>query len=195
MPPYPSTVGGVTVTIGGLPAAIYFVSSGQIDCLVPYGVTGASVTVSVNNGATASNVVTIPLAKTSPGVFSLDTTGTNDGAILDFTAGGTIVNATSPAVKGDTVELYLTGLGALTTPIADGHGITTVADSAVAQISLYINGIQVPAVNILYAGLSSLAGLYQINFVVPKTLTDSGELPLAILTPDAFHDQVTIAVQ
>lgn len=194
LPPYPSTVGGVTVTIGGLPAAIYFVSAGQIDCLVPYGVTGSSVNVSVNNGGTVSNTVTIPLAKTSPGIFSLDTTGTNDGAILDFTAGGSVVNATSPAVKGDTVELYLTGLGALTTPIADGHGATA-ADAALTQIAMYINGTQVPASNILYAGVSSLPGLYQINFIVPTSLTDSGELPLAILTPDAFHDQVTIAVQ
>ena len=193
LPPYPSSVGGVTVTIGGLPASIYFVSSGQIDCLVPYAVTGSSVTVQVTNGGTASNVVTIPLAKTSPGIFSLDTTGTNDGAILKF-ADGSVVNASNPAVKGSILELYLTGLGALTTPIADGHGATA-ADSAVTQIAMYINGKLVPAANILYAGVSSLPGLYQINFVVPTTLTDSGELPLAILTQDAFHDQVTIAIQ
>lgn len=191
LPPYPASVGGVTVTIGGLPAPIYFVSAGQIDCLVPYAVTGSSVTVTVNNNGVFSNVVTVPLANTSPGIFSLDTTGTGDGAILDFTTGNSIVNAASPAKKGDIVVVYMTGLGALTTPLADGH-LATAADSAVTLVTVYINGI---AVTPQYSGVSSLPGLYQINFQVPLNLTDSGELPLAILTPDAFHDQVNIAVQ
>ena len=37
--PFPTTgLGGVQVTIGGLPAAIYYVSSTQISAVVPYGV-------------------------------------------------------------------------------------------------------------------------------------------------------------
>ena len=189
--PYPALVGGVSVQIGGLPAAIYFVSAGQIDCLVPYAVTGSSVTVTVTNNGVNSNTVTVPLAKTSPGIFSLDTSGTGDGATLDFTQGNIVVSAASPAVKGDTVVVYMTGLGALTTPIADGHGATA-ADSAVTPVEVFVNGVQA---SVSYAGVSSLPGLYQINFRVPTTLTKSGELPLAILTPDAFHDQVNIAVQ
>ncbi len=192
LPPYPTSVGNVTVTIGGLPAAIYFVSANQIDCLVPYGVTGASVNVLVNNAGTVSNTVTVPLAKTSPGIFSLDTTGTGDGALLHLDS--SLVNAANPATKGEIVELYLTGLGALTTPIPDGKGATA-ADSAVTPIAIYINGTALPAANVLYYGGSVLPGLYQINLRVPMTLTTSGELPLAILTPDAFHDQVNIAVQ
>jgi len=106
----------------------------------------------------------------------------------------TLVNAASPATKGEIVQLYMTGLGALTTPVADGHGATA-ADFAVTPLAIYVNDVQVPAAGVLYSGLSSLPGLYQINFQVPKNLTVSGELPLAILTPDAFHDQVNIAVQ
>ena len=191
LPPYPMSLGGVSVRIGGLPAAIYFVSAGQIDCLVPFGVSGASVNIVVTNGAT-SNTVSVPLAKTSPGAFSLDTTGTGDGALLHLD--NTLVNAASPATKGEIVQLYMTGLGALTTPVADGHGATA-ADFAVTPLAIYVNDVQVPAAGVLYSGLSSLPGLYQINFQVPKNLTVSGELPLAILTPDAFHDQVNIAVQ
>ena len=191
LPPFPMSLGGVTVEIGGLPAPIYFVSSGQIDCLVPFGVSGTSVNVAVTNGV-ASNTVSVPLAKTSPGAFSLDTTGTGDGALLHLD--NTLVNSASPAMKGEVVQLYMTGLGALTTPVADGHGATA-ADSAVTPLAIYVNDVPVPAAGILYSGLSSLPGLYQINFQVPKNLTVSGELPLAILTPDAFHDQVNIAVQ
>lgn len=190
LPPYPLSVANVTVRIGGIQAPIYFVSGGQIDCLVPYGVTGTSVDVIVTNNGTVSNTVTVPLAKTTPGIFSLDTSGTADAAILHF-PDNAVVNAANPAPKGDTVVMYLTGLGALTTPLADGHGATA-ADSALASIVLYVGGVQA---SVSYAGVSSLPGLYQINFKVPANLTVSGELPIAILTNDAFHDQVNIAVK
>lgn len=192
LPPYPFSLGGVTVLIGGIQAPIYFVSTGQINCLVPFGVTGTSVAVTVTNAGKTSNTVTIPLAKTSPGIFSLDTTGTGDGAMLHLD--NSLVNAASPAKKGEIVQLYLTGLGALTSPVADGHGATA-ADFASTPLAIYVSGIAVPAASVLYSGLSSLPGLYQINFKVPLNLTVSGELPLAILTPEAFTDQVNIAVQ
>jgi uncharacterized protein (TIGR03437 family) len=69
--------------------------------------------------------VDVPLAKTSPGVFSLDVTGTGPGAILhaDFT----LVNAASPAKKGETVLVFLTGLGG-----ASPAGLGTVAGTATA---------------------------------------------------------------
>ncbi|HVW09136.1 MAG TPA: IPT/TIG domain-containing protein [Bryobacteraceae bacterium] len=192
LPPYPMSVGNVSVTIGGIQAPIYFVSAGQIDCLVPYGVSGSSAAVVVNNNGTLSNSVSVPLAKTSPGIFSLDASGTGDGALLHLDS--SVISAANPATKGEVVEIYLTGLGALTTPIADGHGATA-ADFAPTPISIYVGGVQVAAQDVLYWGVSSLPGLYQINFRVPANLTVTGELPLAILTPDAFHDQVNIAVQ
>ena len=49
---------------------LFCLSSGQIDCLVPYGVAGNSVAISVNNNGTVSNTVSVPLARTAPGIFS-----------------------------------------------------------------------------------------------------------------------------
>lgn len=188
-PPFPTALGGVTVTIGGIAAPLYYVGPGQINCVVPYGVTGATVDIVVKNGSVASNTVTVALANTAPGIFTQDGGGTHDGAIthLDYT----LVNAASPAKKGETVSMYLTGLGALTTPVNDGYGATAV-DFAKTQLQVLVDGI--PA-TIQYSGLSSLPGLYQINFQIPSTLAFSGEVPVAILTPDAFNDQATIAVQ
>ena len=192
LPPYPASLNGVSVTIGGILAPLQLVSATQINCLVPYGVTGTTVAIAVNNKGTFSNTVPIPLAPTAPGIFTLDSSGTNDSATLHLD--GTLVNAASPAKKGEIVAMYLTGLGAPATPVPDGQGATA-ANSAKTQILLLINGTPVSATDLLYAGLSSLAGLYQINFRVPATLAVSGTVPVAILTPDAFHDQVTLAVQ
>lgn len=177
------------MAIGGLQAAVYFVSPNQLNVLVPYGVSGSSATVVVTNNGVLSNTVTVPLAGTSPGIFTLDSSGTSDGAILhgDYS----LVNGASPAKKGEIVSMYLTGLGPLTNPVADGFGATAV-NVAKTQLQVLVNGL---TATVSYAGLSVLPGLYQINFQVPATLAFSGQIPVAILTPEAFHDQVTIAVQ
>ena len=48
---------------------------------------------------------------------------------------------------------------------------------------------------ISYAGLApGLPGVYQINAVVPS-LSVSGKIPLAVVTPNAVHDQVYVPVQ
>jgi uncharacterized protein (TIGR03437 family) len=189
--PFPLSLGGVSVSIGGKSAPLFSVSSGQINCIVPYGVTGATANITVTNG-TASNTVTVGVAPTAPGVFSADTSGTGDGAITH--ADGSIVNASSPAIKGETVVMYMSGLGALTNPVNDGFGATGI-NNAVTQLAVYVNGVAVPAADIAYQGLTVDAGLYQINFKVPSSLKVSGELPVAVLTPDGFTDEVSIAVQ
>jgi uncharacterized protein (TIGR03437 family) len=193
LPPYPTSVNGVSVTINNIPAPIYFVGPGQINCLVPYGVTGATATVIVTNG-TASNSVTLPLALTSPGIFTQEGTGVGDGAIVHGSDGVTLVNSLAPAKKGEIVVMCMTGLGTLTTPVSDGHGATSI-DNATTALQILFAGVPVVSTDVLYAGLSSLPGLYQINFRVPASLTVSGELAVAIATPQAFNDEVNIAVQ
>jgi uncharacterized protein (TIGR03437 family) len=193
-PPYPTSLGGVSVTIGGLPAPIYLVSATQLNCLVPYAVPSNSgnVAVVVHNGAN-SNTVSVPFSPTSPGIFSDDTSGTGDGAIVHGLT-GLLVTPASPATKGETLAMYLTGLGAVQNKVTDGAAPSPpAADAATAQVLVYVNGI---AVTPSYAGLNPVyPGLYQINFVVPTTLTVSGELPVAVETPDSFHDQINLSVQ
>ena len=194
-PPYPGSLGGVAVSIGGLPAPVYLVSPGQINCLVPYNVdtSKSSTTVLVMSNGATSNSVSAPLAKTAPGIFSDDLSGTGDGAIVHLD--GTLVNAASPAVKGEILSIYLTGLGPLQNPIADGTAPGAV-DNATTLIAVFVNGIAVSTSPPFYSGINpSYPGLYQINFQVPATLTVSGELPVALETPDAFNDQINLAVQ
>ena len=194
-PPYPASVAGVSVSIGGLPAPVYLVSAGQINCLVPYGIdtTKPTANVIVTNNNVPSNVVSVPVSATSPGIFSDDLSGTGDGAIVHLS--GMLVNPANPATKGETLSIYLTGLGALMTPVKDGANPNPpAADPVTAQVVVYVSGIPITALG--YAGINpSYPGLYQINFVVPTTLTVSGELPIAIETPDSYTDQINLSVQ
>jgi uncharacterized protein (TIGR03437 family) len=58
------------------------------------------------------------VAKTAPGVFSLNQTGSGPGAITH--ANFQVVSPSNPAKRGETILIYLTGLGAVSPTIADG---------------------------------------------------------------------------
>lgn len=172
--PFPTKLNGVQVPIDQIPAPIYVVSPGQISAIVPY---SASFTVAeiqvINNGA-SSNVVTEFMNKTAPGVFTLPPGGLGDGAVLH--SNYSVVTASRPAQVGETVSVYLTGLGAVFRPIQDGAAAPAKPLSLASNtIAAYIGGL---AATVTYGGLApELAGLYQVNLQVPSGVS-AGETGL-----------------
>jgi uncharacterized protein (TIGR03437 family) len=189
--PYPPTLNGVTVLINGKQAPLYYVSATQINAIVPYSTQGPTATVVVQNGIASSNTVTVPVAITAPGIFSLDESGTGEGAVLH--ANYSVVNAANPAVLGETVLIFLTGMGAVTPTVADG-AIPGASDINATPLSVYV--ADVPVTPSGYAGTApGYPGLYQLNVAIPLTISTTGPVPLAINAPNAFHDQVFVTVQ
>lgn len=193
-PPYPMSLGGVSVLINGKTAPLYFVSPGQINALVPFATTGPAATIVVQNNNVSSNTVTVPVAPTSPGVYSMDQSGSGSGAILH--ADYSLVNDASPATAGETVLIYLTGMGTTNPAVADGTaGNPSTLYNAVAPVAVYAGG---KAGTVVFRGLApGYPGLYQINVTLPNPLPPSngGRLPLAVGTLNAYHDQVDISVK
>jgi uncharacterized protein (TIGR03437 family) len=194
-PPYPTTLNGITVLFNNIAAPIYFAgpsgSQFQINCLVPYATTGATAGIVVQSGGASSNTVTVPVAATSPGVYSLTSNGTGNGAILhvDYTE----VTTAKPAQASETVLIYLTGLGAVTPAVADGTAAGSNPLSVTANAPLvYIGDEQA---HVLYSSMApGFPGLYQINVTLPPYFPSTGNLPLAISTVNAYTDQVYIPV-
>ena len=190
--PLPTTLAGVQVTVNGTAVPLISVSSGQVSAVVPFAATGSKVTVVVNNNGRLSNAVDVPLAKTAPGIFSVNLSGAGLGVVLhpDFT----FVTTTSPAKRGDSVLVYLTGLGATSPPVGDGLPAPSDNLSLVTgNLSVFIGGV--PA-TVAFKGLApGFAALYQVNIVVPSNAPSGSNIPLAIGTADAFHDQVDIPIQ
>ena len=116
--PFPTTLGNVQVTVNGVAAPIYYVSPTQVSVIVPYGVTGTIAQFQVNNNRTLSNNVTMAIGATAPGVFTVPPGGLGYGAILH--ADYSLVTPQNPAQIGETVQVYLTGLGAVSPTISDG---------------------------------------------------------------------------
>lgn len=189
--PFPTTLGGVQVLINNVAAPLYVVSPNQLNALVPYSTIGATASVVVNNNGKSSSAVNVPLGRTAPGIFTIPSGGVGPGAILH--ANYSLVNGASPAKRGETVLLYMTGLGAVSPAVRDGVAAPANPLSVVsASVNVYIGGQ--PA-TVLFKGLAPFfAGLYQLNITIPKLSPTGLSVPLSIDTGDAFHDQVDIAI-
>jgi uncharacterized protein (TIGR03437 family) len=190
--PFPTTLGNVQVMINSIPAPIYYVYPGVIAAIVPYGVTGSIAKVQVFNNNVASNAVTEWIAKTAPGVLTQSANGLGYGDVVHLD--GTNVNDKSPAQIGETVSVYLTGLGSVSPAIADGAAGPTdpLATTPAGAITVYIDGSV--SATVIYSGLApQLAGLYQINLTVPAGLT-AGDHYLDIAGPDASSSECKIAI-
>jgi uncharacterized protein (TIGR03437 family) len=191
--PFPTTLGNVQVLVNGTAAPLYYVSPTLVSFVVPYTSPddGSVLSIQVNNAGTQSNVAQVYSGQTSPGIFTLPPGGIGAGAILhsDFT----VVSSTSPAKPGETVAIFLTGLGKVNSTVAAGA-----AGPSTAPFAPVVNDLDVYLGNTLsqvgYAGLApTLAGLYQLNVTIPATL-DTGNQPIEILTVDGDNYQATIAI-
>src|SRR5262249_35626800 len=120
--PVKTNLAGVQVTVNSVAAPVYsVVGTGPtplITAIVPYGVTGSIATFQVTVNNVKSNTVDVPLAATAPGIFSVPPNGISNGAIR--LADGSVVTQDNAATRGETVAIYLGGLGAVNPAVTDG---------------------------------------------------------------------------
>ena len=192
--PLPAKLDDVAVRVNGTPVPLFFISPAQVSVQLPYGLKGNTVTVQVTNSKGNSGEVTARLAPTSPGIFSY-ADGQNPSRGIVLHADYSLVTPPNPAHPGETVILYLTGLGELTPPLATGVASPD-APLPWAQdtlVSVVFGGEVSPKV--LYAGgAPRFAGLNQINAVIPFTAPLGASVPVAISTSNAYVDLVDIPI-
>jgi uncharacterized protein (TIGR03437 family) len=170
----PTTLDGVQVLVNGTPAPIYFVSPGQINAVIPFGITTPTASIQVSNASGQSNTVINYIGQTAPGVFNSVTLPAIQHS--DYT----MVTPTSPAQIGETLLVYLTGLGAV-----DSSG------NATAKFTASIGG---QAATVGFAGTqSTVGGGYQLNVAVPTGVT-AGNVYLDISGPDTYNSEVVLPI-
>ena len=166
--PLPASLGGVSVTVGGLPARLFNISAGgdQINLQLPAALDGqVQADVVVNNNGVLSQPETISLG-VSPALFTLSQSGVGLAAAQRDSDSST-VSASDPVAPGEVVRFYATGLGAVQPPVADGEAPTGLS-SMVGTVTVTIGGT--PA-EVQFAGLApNFAGLFQVNARVPAGL-------------------------
>ena len=141
--PLPFSLGGVSVTFNGLPAALYGIWPDQINAQVPWalidstsrqalggppanrqGASTAALIVENSNGSGDPTVVQIN--DFSPAIFTISGTGSGQGAVFfagtaDLVAPASFAESSRPAAAGDLLTIYANGLGPVDPPIEDGH--------------------------------------------------------------------------
>jgi uncharacterized protein (TIGR03437 family) len=114
-----TTLSDTSVLFDGIPAPLIYVSMGQINAIVPQAVADKSTTaVEVEYRGVRSDPLTIPVAAARPGVFTIDSSGYGQGAILN--QDGSLNSAANPAARGSIIVLYLTGEGLKDPASSDG---------------------------------------------------------------------------
>ena len=103
-----------------------------------------------------------------------------------------LVTTARPAQIGETIAVYLTGLGDVTPPVADGAiGPSNPPSLTTNNISAFVGG---KAATVAYAGLApQLAGLYQVNITIPAGVS-AGDNTLDIAGPDSYTTESVIPV-
>ena len=187
------TVENTQVVIGGIASPILFASSGQINTVVPFGVTGSTAQVQVlyQGQPTASTIVQVRPA--SPAVFSLGASGGGQGAILN--QDGSVNSSNNPASRGSVVALFATGAGLTKPASVDGHLTTAPYPAPLLPVSVSIDGR--PA-QVLYAGAAPglIAGVVQIDVVVPAYANQQAYDQVVVKIGDYVSPSaVTISVQ
>lgn len=176
--PLRDNLNGVRVMINDRAAPIGYVSPTQINVVVPYATESIAQIQVINNGK-VSNTVTQFVGTDSAGVFTYDPVG-GIGYAAALHSDYSLVTEANPAQIGETISVYLAGMGTVSPAVADGVAPTgpTATDPPVVYIDDPVNST---LATVTYSGLATgYPGLYQINFTIPTGVA-AGTTSLAVL--------------
>jgi uncharacterized protein (TIGR03437 family) len=199
--PLPFLLGGVQVTVDGIPAPLIFTGVTpypQINFQMPRDVQPGTANLVVTVNGVSSQPLPVTVTDTAPGIFTYDPTGaTLDPALLQAVIqnppdynNSNINSPSNPAPAGSVVVVYMDGTGDVRTPVPDGEAATG-SDPAIADSAATIGGEDAP---VQYLGLTpGNVGLAQANIQIPADLP-SGDYPLIINVGGLQSISATVSV-
>ncbi|HLK22064.1 MAG TPA: SBBP repeat-containing protein [Bryobacteraceae bacterium] len=172
--PLPKQFLNTSVMINGSAAPLFAVDNvngqQQINFQVPWELAaGSTASVVVENNGTSSAPLRVPVSAAQPGIFNYSSGGQTFGAILH--ANFQLADSGHPAKAGEIVLIYCTGLGAVSSPPADGAAGS--GQLSKTQASVTMGGVDAP---FSFSGLApGFVGLYQVNAEVPAGLAPGNQ--------------------
>jgi len=188
---YPTTLSNTQVLFDGAPAPVIAVTTGQVNVMVPYGVSGrASTAVQVSYLGVPSAAINYTVVATVPGIYTVNQTGSGQGAILDQNL--SVNGSSNPAAPGSVVAVYMTGEG-ITSPASTTGQVAVNLNHPVLPVTATVNGV---TTQVQYAGSAPgiVYGVMQVNVLIPAN-APAGNLPIVITVGTAnTQTGVTVAV-
>ena len=137
-----------------------------------------------------SNAISIPVAAAKPGIFSANSSGTGQGAILNQDS--TVNSPSNPADRNTIIQIFATGEGGTAPPGVDGKIAADVYPKPLLPVGVSIGGQNA---EVVYAGAApfQVAGLLQVNARIPDGVAPSANAPV-ILTVGSYSSRAGISV-
>jgi uncharacterized protein (TIGR03437 family) len=178
--PLPFTLGGVSATVNGIAAPLYYVSPNQLNIQVPYETGAGPAVVGVNNNGNIAG-------------FQFQVTPTAPAIVAD--AAGMVV-PTGTVAQGKIATLYMTGDGDVTPALVTGASPATGTPVGslphpLSPVTVTVGGTQA---FLQFIGIvPGVVGLTQVNFVVPSS-APVGNQPVVATVGGVSSPAVNIAV-
>jgi uncharacterized protein (TIGR03437 family) len=188
----PTSLDGLSVTVNGVPAYVYYISPTQVNILTPPNAISGSVPVQVSDNGVVSAKFMVQAQAESPSFFVF-----GGGPYIAAThANGSYIGSaslypglTTPAQPGETIVLYANGFGPTSTPAVSGSVTQSGTLSPMPVIT--IGGV---AATVTFAGLVS-PGEFQFNVVVPPSLANGDQPTMAMYNGLTTQAGTLITVQ
>lgn len=188
----PTSLDGVSVTVNGQNAYVYYISPTQVNILTPPGLAAGLAQVVVNNNGAKSAIASIVAEQDSLSFFIF---GAGPYAAAVHLSGSLIGPATlypgqsTPAQRGETIVLYGNGFGATSSPVTAGSASQSGTLPTLPVVT--IGGAQA---TVEFAGLIS-PGLYQFNVVIPQGAASGDNVLVATYNGATTQAGVLLTVQ
>jgi len=187
-----STLAGVTVTVGGVPAIPLYVLNGQVNIILPYSLsTSGQAPVQVQYNSLTSASFNIPLVPADVQIFTVDASGSGPGSILnqDFS----VNTAANPAAPGSVVQIFGTGGGVLKPAVTAGN----VAGDALSSTVTCTSTVNGEAATVLYSGSAPglVFGVDQFNVQLPADVKAGSAKIVLTIGSSTSQSDVTVFVK
>ena len=187
----PTQLDGVSVTIDGKPAAVYYINPIQLNVQAPdHTATGpVEVAVTTPQGTATASAT---MQTVSPGLFMYDARNVaaqhGDYSLVGPTG---LYSGSTPARPNEVIVLYATGFGPTSPPTPSGQVVPSAPIADLSAINLTIGGRQA---QVKWAGIIG-AGLWQLNVQVPPDVPAGDAAIVAQIGGKSTQSGAYIAIQ
>jgi uncharacterized protein (TIGR03437 family) len=195
--PATASASNLAVKLNGTTAPLLYTSLKQINVVTPFELAGqGNAQIAFYYQTQQVFLGSIAVAAGAPGIFSVNGLGSGQAVIVN--QDGTLNSASNPAPRGSIVGMFATGFGAMNPGLGDGVIVPTrptPTNTPVASVAVAVGG---NVATIVYDGPApgAIAGLMQVNFIVPPAATPGATVPLQVQAGGNFSPaNLTMAVQ
>ena len=183
---------GTSVTFNGFAAPIVFASSAVVAAVAPYEISGPDVQVILEYQGQLSAPFSVSTTAATPAIFTANASGTGQAAAVNLD--GSLNDPAHPTPIGNSLIFFVTGEGQTSPAGIDGKPAQVPLPAPLGHVSVTIGG---QSAFVQYAGGApgEVAGLMQVNVVIPSGIQPGNSVPLSIKVGDAQSPEgVTIAI-